>query len=34
MPVGDSAEYAAGLILEAVETGEAEVYAERVRRGP
>ncbi len=29
---GDSAEYAGGLIVEAVRTGEAEVYAESVRR--
>ncbi|AWN22674.1 NAD(P)-dependent oxidoreductase [Deinococcus irradiatisoli] len=29
---GDSAEYAAGLVLEAVQTGEAEVYAAQVLR--
>ncbi len=29
---GDPPEYAAGLILEAIETGATEVYAEQVRR--
>lgn len=29
---GDTAEYAAGLIIEAIETGEAEIYAESVRK--